>query len=148
VTATRSVSIHGQIRQTRDLLEPTGLARTRTIKFEKKSMLDPIRFGPFPTRPTCANPPPTRPDPTRETRANPTQYLINSEIKKNRKNSKKNAEKLKNFAQNINSYIFLISLIIIFEFFEIFENLFEFYWVVFEFWKKKNPPICPVSDLI
>jgi hypothetical protein len=45
--------------------------------------------------------------------------------------------------KNINSYIFLIFLIIIFKFFRIFENLFVYYWIVFEFWKKKRRPVPP-----
>jgi len=51
-------------------------------------------------------------------------------------------KKLNFLVKNINSYTFLIFLIIIFEFFKIFENLFGFYWVVSEFWKrkKKNAP--------
>jgi hypothetical protein len=46
VAAIRSVSIRDPIRQIRDPLEPTGLARARA----KKIMLDPTRFGPVPTR--------------------------------------------------------------------------------------------------
>jgi hypothetical protein len=72
-------------------------------KISKTPVLDPTRFGPVPG--TCANP----------------------------GKFKKMQEKINFLVKNINSYIFLIFLIIIFEFVGIFENLFEFYWVIFEF---------------